>query len=78
MFLSSAFLASGLDSYRFILYSELFVVAVAGAGFILDLLRFPVGWFGIPYYFFATNAALLVGFVRFLLKRERPMWEINR
>ena len=78
MLLSSVFLASSLDSYRLILYCELFVIAVAGAGFILDLLRLPVGWFGIPYYFFATNAALLVGFVRYLLKRERPMWEINR
>jgi biofilm PGA synthesis N-glycosyltransferase PgaC len=78
MLLSSILLASNLDIYRLILYSELFIVAVAVTGFILDLVRFPVGWFGIPYYFFATNAALLVGFVRFLFNRERPMWEINR
>ncbi len=75
---SSLCLSFSSEIYRIALYGEGILAAVALAGLILDIVKIHTGFFGIPYYFFATNAALFVGFLRFALKVERPMWAVNR
>jgi biofilm PGA synthesis N-glycosyltransferase PgaC len=75
---SSLYLSSTSGFYGMLLYSEGVFVAIALAGLILDIMKIRVGILGVPYYFLATNAALLTGFIRFVFKREKPMWNVNR
>lgn len=77
-FFSTLMLSLENQFYRALLMGQIFFVMFAILGLVLDLMKKRVGLFGIPYYVLATNTALLAGFLRFLFKLERPMWEVNR
>ncbi len=51
---------------------------LAAAGFVAERLDLRIGKAGLPYYFTAMNAALLMGFIKFLRRSQRPVWEIVR
>lgn len=57
---------------------ELVFAGAAVGGFLCEKFRLPIGILSFPYYFLAMNAALFVGFIKFLLGRQRPTWDIVR
>ena len=44
----------------------------------LDRLGIRLGVFGLPLYFVAVNAALLVGFIRFVMGTQSTTWTVER
>lgn len=64
--------------FLFLSLAEISFLAVALFGFALDKAKVKTGVFGLPYYFCAMNLALMVGFVRFVLGRQRPTWDVVR
>ena len=51
---------------------------MAAAGLALEAAGVRPGPFGLPYYFVATNAALLVGLFRCLFGRQEATWDVVR
>jgi biofilm PGA synthesis N-glycosyltransferase PgaC len=78
MFVSSVMLARGSSFFAAIAMLELAFIGAALLGVILEALRVQPGLLGLPYYFVATNAALLLGLVRGLRGRQAPTWDIVR
>jgi len=77
-FLATATLASTSTFYLTVLVLESVFLLVGAAGFIADRLHIHLGRAGLPFYLLAMNTALLVGFFRFLSKRQRTTWEVLR
>jgi cellulose synthase/poly-beta-1,6-N-acetylglucosamine synthase-like glycosyltransferase len=78
MAVSSSFLWPVADLYRSIAFVEIAFGILVMTGLICDKLNIPIGSLGLPYYFIAIHVALLVGFLRFLTKKQRPAWEVVR
>lgn len=76
--LLNVFLAARSEFYQALLYAHLFFYLLSVLGFLLDTLKLKAGILSFPYYFVAMNAALLVGFVKFILGRQRPTWDVVR
>jgi hypothetical protein len=53
-------------------------LGLALLGFLCDIARVRIGYFGFPYYFIAMNAALFVGFLKFLIGKQEPTWDVIR
>jgi poly-beta-1,6-N-acetyl-D-glucosamine synthase len=71
-------LAASSAVYKWCLWAILSFLVVALMGFVLDKLKIESGPFTFPYYFVAMNAALFVGFLKFLLGKQQATWEIAR
>jgi cellulose synthase/poly-beta-1,6-N-acetylglucosamine synthase-like glycosyltransferase len=71
-------LASHTSFYAWTLRGFGVFVVTALAGYMFEKLKVRVGLLTFPYYFLAMNAALLVGFLRFAFKKQRPTWEVVR
>jgi hypothetical protein len=55
------------------------VLGLLGAGgWLLERSGVHLGLLGLPYYFIAMNAALLVGFVRFASGTQAVTWTVER
>jgi cellulose synthase/poly-beta-1,6-N-acetylglucosamine synthase-like glycosyltransferase len=78
VFASCLTLAASSSLYRGCLWGILAFVGIALMGFAFDKLKIRSGPFTFPYYFLAMNAALLVGFIKFALGRQRPTWDVAR
>jgi len=76
--IAAAMLAPGSSFYQLIFLSELAFIGFALIGLIAEKVNLNIGFFGLPYYFLAVNAALLVGFVKFVRGHQRPTWEVVR
>jgi len=78
LFVSDAFIAfhGGLYGAAFIV--QLAFLILGFIGFIAETIDVRLWILGFPYYFIAMNAALLIGFGRFLFKRQRPTWDVVR
>jgi len=77
-FAATAVLASASTFFTVVFAMEIAFVAIAAAGFIADSSHVRLGAAGLPYYFMAMNAALLIGFFRYLFGRQRTTWEVLR
>jgi cellulose synthase/poly-beta-1,6-N-acetylglucosamine synthase-like glycosyltransferase len=77
-FVCSVFLAGESAIFQWVLGVEGLLLILGALGFIFDRKNLKLGVGGLPYYFFAVNLALLIGFVNFLLKKQRPTWEVIR
>lgn len=77
-FVSCAMLARDSLFFAGVLGLQLAFVSLAALGVILEALKIKPGVLGLPYYFMATNAALLLGMVRGLRGRQAPTWDIVR
>jgi cellulose synthase/poly-beta-1,6-N-acetylglucosamine synthase-like glycosyltransferase len=64
--------------YRVVIVTEAVFFLLTLFGLIADYLKIRIGVLGFPYYFIAMNIALLVGFLKFLLKKQPPTWEVIR
>jgi poly-beta-1,6-N-acetyl-D-glucosamine synthase len=64
--------------YRWMCIGEFLFVLIALGGLIAERLNLRIGIFSLPYYFLAMNAALFVGFVKFLFGRQQPTWDTGR
>src|SRR5258706_15550684 len=78
VFGTSIVLARHEQSFQEVLFMELAFAALAIAGFVCEKINVRIGILGIPYYFLAMNAALFVGFVKFIFHRQRPTWDVIR
>jgi cellulose synthase/poly-beta-1,6-N-acetylglucosamine synthase-like glycosyltransferase len=78
LFLCSLLLASESTLYFTVLIFEVIFLLSAIIGMICERMNFNIGLFGLPYYFVAMNAALFVGFIRFILRLQRPTWDVVR
>jgi poly-beta-1,6-N-acetyl-D-glucosamine synthase len=76
--LSSAMLARGSDLNLVVLLGGGALGVLAAAGWFLDRLGIRLGVFGLPLYFVAMNAALLVGFIRFVMGTQSTTWTVER
>jgi len=47
-------------------------------GLVADRARVSLGHLSLPYYITSMNAALLVGFFRFLFRKQQTTWEVLR
>ena len=76
----STSIALGLNSKAFQMFVllETMLLAIALLGLFFDRLNVRIGILGLPYYFFAMNSALFVGFMKFALRRKNPTWEVVR
>ena len=77
-FVSAAILAPGSDFYGAVFVLEIVFLLLGVAGCIADWFQIRLRNAGVPYYVLAMNAALFVGFFRFLLKRQKTTWEVFR
>lgn len=77
-FVSSAALAPGSVFFAAAVVVQVGLVAAAAAGLLLEAAGVRPGPFGLPYYFVAANAALLVGLLRALFGRPKVAWDIVR
>lgn len=59
-------------------YPMLVVVGLSALGWLLEALDSRAGVLGMPYYFLAVNAALLLGWVTLPLHRSRTTWEPSK
>jgi len=78
VFASCLALAFTSNFYKGLFGGILVLVGIALVGFIFDKLKIRSGPLTFPYYFLAMNAALLVGFLKFLFHRQRPTWDVTR
>jgi cellulose synthase/poly-beta-1,6-N-acetylglucosamine synthase-like glycosyltransferase len=78
MIIASLFLAEQSRFFRLIAALETVFLASAFLGLILEKAKLRIGILGLPYYFVAMNAALLVGFVKFALGRQSAAWDVIR
>jgi cellulose synthase/poly-beta-1,6-N-acetylglucosamine synthase-like glycosyltransferase len=67
---------SGL--YHWIFIGWISFIMVAAAGWFADRIKIHFGYFGYPYFYFAMNAALLVGFFRSIFNLQKPTWKVLR
>ena len=77
-FLATACLAPVSAFYGWMFALELGFLLLGGAGFAADRWKLDIGSAGLPYYILAMNLALLVGFFRFLARRQDATWEVLR
>jgi cellulose synthase/poly-beta-1,6-N-acetylglucosamine synthase-like glycosyltransferase len=75
---SSAALARGSSFYAAAAIAQASLIAAAAIGLLLETAGRRTGPFALPYYFVATNAALLVGLLQCLFGRPNVKWEIVR
>lgn len=75
---SSAVLAASSPFYTAAAALQVALIAAAAVGLLLEVTGMRSGPFGLPYYFVATNAALLVGLLRCVFWRPKATWEIVR
>jgi cellulose synthase/poly-beta-1,6-N-acetylglucosamine synthase-like glycosyltransferase len=75
---ATALLAPGSAFYAIVFALEIAFLVLAAAGFIADRSHVRLGSAGLPYYIVAMNTALLVGFFRYMLNRQRTTWEVLR
>ncbi len=77
-FVATAVLAPGSLFFSIVFALEIAFLVIGGVGFIADRSHVHLRNGGLPYYVLAMNAALLVGFFRCVLKRQRTTWEVFR
>jgi cellulose synthase/poly-beta-1,6-N-acetylglucosamine synthase-like glycosyltransferase len=75
---ATALLAASSAFYAIVFAVEIAFLVLGAAGFVADRSHVRLGGAGLPYYILAMNAALLVGFFRYILKRQRTTWEVLR
>jgi poly-beta-1,6-N-acetyl-D-glucosamine synthase len=75
---SSAALAAGSPFFAAVTAVQVAFFAAAALGLVLEVAGVRTGRFGLPYYFVATNAALLVGLFRCLFGRQAATWDAVR
>ena len=78
LFVSSAALAPASPFFAVVTGVQGAFVVAAGLGLLLEVAGVRTGPFGLPYYFVATNAALLVGLFRCLFGRQEATWDVVR
>jgi poly-beta-1,6-N-acetyl-D-glucosamine synthase len=78
VFASCLALAPTSSFYGGFLLGILALLGIATLGFIFDKLKVGSGPLTFPYYFLAMNAALLVGFIKFALGKQRSTWDVAR
>lgn len=76
--ISSGLLAGGSALHLAVLAGGGILGGLAAAGWLLDRLGIRLGVFGLPLYFVAMNAALLVGFIRFVMGTQSTTWTVER
>jgi poly-beta-1,6-N-acetyl-D-glucosamine synthase len=76
---ANAVLAAGAGSsvhaYRALFWAQAAFYGLAFAGYLCDRVGYRVAGLSIPYYFVATNYAVLRGLGRFLAGRQPATWE---
>jgi poly-beta-1,6-N-acetyl-D-glucosamine synthase len=75
---TSIAMAGVSDFYFLVVILEILLVCLAIVGWSAERLGLRAGALGMPYYFLAMNAALLVGFFKFLGRKQQPTWETVR
>jgi cellulose synthase/poly-beta-1,6-N-acetylglucosamine synthase-like glycosyltransferase len=78
LLLSSALLARGSAVHLVVLLGGGVLGVLAAGGWLLDRLGLRLGVFGLPLYFVAVNAALFVGFIRFVMGTQPTTWTVER
>jgi cellulose synthase/poly-beta-1,6-N-acetylglucosamine synthase-like glycosyltransferase len=74
----SVVLSGQHELYRVFLYLEIAFMLAALLGYILERTRLRTGPFGLAYYFLGTNLALMIGFFKFLFRKQKPTWDVIR
>ena len=78
MIMTSLLLAGESSYFMIVVLLEAVFAMLVIVGFILERLDVNAGVIGLPYYFAAMNAALLLGFFRFLFRMQLPTWRVIR
>jgi len=76
--LSSLSLVSHSEFFHIIFNVEIIFLLFALLGFVAELLKIKIGIMSLPYYFIAMNAALFIGFIKYVFGKQRSTWEIVR
>ncbi|MBD3378161.1 glycosyltransferase [candidate division KSB1 bacterium] len=74
IFISSFFLSFSLPLFSYLFFFQVIFYLAALAGYVLDSKMKCPRALVYPYYFTAVNLALLVGFIRFLSRKQKPAW----
>ncbi|HWP83090.1 MAG TPA: glycosyltransferase family 2 protein [Bacteroidota bacterium] len=78
LFSSSLALSLYDDSYRSLFWAHVVFWGLVVIGFTAEQIDWNIGVGGFPYYFVAMNAALFVGFIKFLAGVHTAAWEVTR
>jgi poly-beta-1,6-N-acetyl-D-glucosamine synthase len=78
LFVSGAVLAPASPFFAAATILQAVFFVMAAAGLTLEAAGVRAGPFALPYYFVATNAALLVGLLRCLFGRQEATWDVVR
>ena len=74
----SLLLAQSSPFFQIIVAGGILFLLLATVGFVAEHNRARIGVVGLPYYLIAMNAALFVGFVRYVTGRQQPTWKVDR
>jgi biofilm PGA synthesis N-glycosyltransferase PgaC len=78
MVTTSAALARSSEFFLWVFALEVFFFVLALLGFFAERVKRSFGLFGMAYYVVAMNLALLVGFGKNLMGRQKATWEVRR
>jgi len=78
MLVSSLLLAQSSSFFEIVVAGEVIFLLLALVGLVAEHRRARIGLMGLPYYLIAMNAALFVGFLRYLTGSQKPTWEVDR
>ncbi|HZY10176.1 MAG TPA: glycosyltransferase family 2 protein, partial [Bacteroidota bacterium] len=78
VFSTSIVLVDNSDIHRVFFLFEFVFIIIGIIGLIAEKVNLRVGKLGLPYYFIAMNAALLLGFINFIFGRQRATWDVVR
>lgn len=78
LIMSSFILAMQSSMFFVITVIEIIFSVLTVIGLVCEKMNLNIGPFGLPYYFTAMNAALVVGFLKSLFGLQKPTWEVDR
>ncbi|MBS4027441.1 MAG: glycosyltransferase [Ignavibacteriales bacterium] len=77
--LLSSWFVQQINSFLYYLWiSQIIFYGFSFLGFIISVMGKKNRLLIYPYYFLAMNAALFVGFLKFLFNKQKPTWEVIR
>ena len=63
------------EIFSLLLYAQVAMYAAGLLGYLLSQLRIRITFFSVIYFFLVSNAALLVGFIRFAQGKHSTIWQ---
>lgn len=78
LFITSILLSQLSAIYKTVLYIQIIFYLLSFIGYLLTKLKIKISLFSLPYFFFASNIALLKGLLRYLQGKHTVIWQSTK